>query len=100
MAAPLYNLRAFQLALVTARLTPRAFGQLLAPLIGFGIARRNPAAHEAIRKNLAQATGLKGVALEDLCAANIANFSRMLADYFYYSSRPPRSASPTTAPGP
>src|SRR5205814_6646725 len=33
-----------------------------------------------------------GAPLEQLCAANIRNFSRMLADYFYYSSRPPRAA--------
>src|SRR3954463_9411356 len=91
-AAPLYNLRAFQLALLVARLLPRALGQGIAPLIGFAIARRNPGAFEAIRQNLGLATRRRGADLENLCADNIASFSRMLADYFYYSSRPPWAA--------
>jgi lauroyl/myristoyl acyltransferase len=92
MAAPLYNLRAFQLALLAARVLPRVVGQAIAPLIGFAIARRNPAAFEAIRQNLTKATRRSGVDLENLCADNVASFSRMLADYFYYSSRPARAA--------
>src|SRR4051794_10826490 len=63
MPAPLYNLRAFQLALIVARLTPRAFGQFLAPFVARSVARRNPAARDAIRENLRQSTGLTGAAL-------------------------------------
>jgi lauroyl/myristoyl acyltransferase len=91
MAAPLYNLRAFQLALIVARLLPRRLGQAIAPLIGFAVVRRNPSALDALRENLGRATGRTGTELENLCAENIANFSRMLADYFYYSSRSSRA---------
>jgi KDO2-lipid IV(A) lauroyltransferase len=77
---------------VAARLLPRAIGQAIAPLIGFAITRRNPKAFEATRQNLGLATRRAGADLENLCADNVASFSRMLADYFYYSSRPARAA--------
>jgi KDO2-lipid IV(A) lauroyltransferase len=70
---------------------PRAAGQAIAPVVAAAVDRKNPAARAALRENLRVATGRTGTALERLCDENIANFSRMLADYFYYSSRPPRS---------
>jgi KDO2-lipid IV(A) lauroyltransferase len=44
--------------------------------------QRNPAARVAARANLGHITGRDGAELEALCAANVRNFSRMMADYF------------------
>ncbi len=91
MATPLYNLAAFRLAWLFARLFPRWVSLNTAPLIAAGIDRRAPAGRNAIRENLRIATGRSGADLEQLCTTNIRNFSRMLSDYFYYSSRSPRA---------
>src|SRR5436190_21445805 len=78
----IYNLRAFKLGLCLARILPRPLSQWLAPHIGRACYARRPASREALRTNLGLVSGAAGVALDALCAQNVANFSRMLADYF------------------
>jgi lauroyl/myristoyl acyltransferase len=78
----LYNLRAFELGLSLARVLPRHLAQWLAPRIGHFCYRRRKTAREALRANLQLVTGATDAALDELCAANVTNFSRMLADYF------------------
>jgi KDO2-lipid IV(A) lauroyltransferase len=78
----LYSLRAFQIGLWLARVLPRPIAQWLGPHIGRAVMARRPAAREALRDNLRLVTGDDDERLDPLCAANVANFSRMLADYF------------------
>jgi len=87
MTPPLYQLRAFQAAGVLARLLPRLALRHLAPLIGRASYSRNESAREALRENLRALTERNGRALDALCSENVANFSRMLADYFLCASR-------------
>lgn len=82
MRQALYTLRGFKLAFATARLFPRSFTQWLSARIGLAAYTRSDEAQAALRANLALVTGLRGPALDALCAENVANFSRMLADYF------------------
>ena len=77
----LYSLRAFKLGLVLARILPRSLAQRLAPRIGRATVARRPDERAALRGNLRLVTG-DDVRLDALCAENVANFSRMLADYF------------------
>ena len=85
MQRALYSLTGFKLAFVYAHLTPRAWCQWLAPRIGLASYRRTPHIQEALRANLGLVTGKTGAALDDLCASNVINFSRMLSDYFLCS---------------
>jgi KDO2-lipid IV(A) lauroyltransferase len=85
MQRALYSLTGFKLAFVTAHLTPRAWCQWLATRVGLAAYRRSPCVQEALRANLGLVTGKTGPALDDLCATNVANFSRMLSDYFLCS---------------
>ena len=78
----LYSLRAFQLGLWLMRVLPRSMAQRIAPYIANAVMDRRPAAREALRENLRLVTGQDGDRLDALCAANVSNFSRMLADYF------------------
>jgi len=87
MTPSLYQLRAFQAGRILARLAPRSILQHVAPLIGRVSYSRNGAAREALRGNLHELTGRNGRELDALCTANVANFSRMLADYFFCVSR-------------
>jgi KDO2-lipid IV(A) lauroyltransferase len=82
----LYNLRAFQLGLHLARILPRPIAQRLAPHLARAIMARRPAAREALRGNLRLVVGRDDAQLDMLCAANVVNFSRMLADYFLCAS--------------
>jgi lauroyl/myristoyl acyltransferase len=92
MRPRLYTLQTFQAALAVARLLPRWASQGLAPVIGrCGYARR-PQAQTALRENLHAITGCEGAKLDALCQENIANFSRMLADYFYCASHAAKRA--------
>ena len=90
---PLYQLRAFQAAGLVARLFPRPILQKLAPLIGRAAFQRNAAGRAALRENLHAITGQTGPALDALCAANVAHFSRMLADYFRCGAGDPARAN-------
>ncbi|HEX5175683.1 MAG TPA: lysophospholipid acyltransferase family protein, partial [Chthoniobacteraceae bacterium] len=82
MAGPFYNLAAFQAGCALVNLLPRSFAHALAAWLGRMGYRRNAAAREAARANLGQISGQGGAELEALCAANVQNFSRMMADYF------------------
>ena len=82
MRRALYSLRGFKLAFAIAHLFPRSFTQWLSARIGLAAYARSTEAQCALRANLALVTGLAGQALDALCADNVANFSRMLADYF------------------
>ncbi len=86
MRPRIYSLRSFDAALGVARLLPRWVAQTFAPLLGRVVIARNLAGRDALRENLSGLTGLTGPALAALCDANVANFSRMLADYFYCAS--------------
>ena len=90
---PLYHVRAFRVGRCLARLLPRAMAQTLAPRIARLIYRRRPEAAAALRANLALVTGASGPRLDHLCEANVANFSRMLADYFLCAATGGKSAA-------
>jgi len=81
-APSLYSLRAFQLACLVAHIVPRKFARTIAPWIARVIYARLPASRDALRANLGRITELNGAPLDALCAENVENFSRMLADYF------------------
>jgi KDO2-lipid IV(A) lauroyltransferase len=85
MSAPFYNLAAFKTGLTLARLLPRPVAQRTAELLGRIGYARNAAGRAALRENLRHVTGRNGSELATLCSTNVANFSRMLADYFYSS---------------
>jgi len=87
MTPSLYQLRTFQAARILARLAPRSILQRVAPLIGHVSYSRNGTAREALRRNLHALTGRNGSELDTLCSENVANFSRMLADYFLCTGR-------------
>jgi KDO2-lipid IV(A) lauroyltransferase len=78
----MYSLRGFKAAFLTAHVMPRWVCQWLSARIGLAAYARSSEAQSALRANLALVTGLVGCQLEALCAENVANFSRMLADYF------------------
>ncbi len=87
MSAPgmrdaIYSLRGFKAAFATARLLPRSTCQWLSARIGLAAYSRSAEAQSALRANLSLVTGLRGPALDALCARNVTNFSQMLADYF------------------
>ncbi len=78
----LYTLTGFKAAFAVAHLLPRPATQALAAFVGPLVYGRNADAQAALHANLQLVTGLHGAALDALCAENVANFSRMLADYF------------------
>ena len=82
MKNSLYSLRAFKAAFALAHFLPRPAAQALAAFVGQTAYRRKADAQAAIHANLQLVTGLTGAALDALCAENVGNFSRMLADYF------------------
>jgi KDO2-lipid IV(A) lauroyltransferase len=82
MAGPFYNLAAFQGGRALVNFLPRPFAHGIAETLGRIGYRRNLAARDATRANLGHITGQNGAALDALCAANVRNFSRMMADYF------------------
>src|SRR5262245_24789581 len=83
MRPSVYSLRAFKLALVAARLLPRPLANRLATTLAGRIYRNQECAREALTHNLGTVSGASGEALKRLCELNVANFARMLADYFY-----------------
>jgi KDO2-lipid IV(A) lauroyltransferase len=83
MRPAVYNLRAFKLALAAARLLPRPVAHRVATALAQRIYQRRDCARNSLRENLAVVTGKRDEALERMCTANVTNFARMLADYFY-----------------
>jgi len=90
MAGPFYNLAAFQTGRALVNLLPLSFAHAIAERLGRIGYQRNPAARDATRANLGHVTGRNGAELDALCAANVRNFSRMMADYFLCSTARPR----------
>ncbi len=86
---PLYGLIAFKVAHGFAKTFPRALCHQLATTIGRVSYARSHQVRDTLRANLALLTGLQGDALDALCNANVANFSKMLADYFYCTTDEP-----------
>lgn len=93
MSRPLYTLGAFRAGLALARLLPRQGTRGIARIVGRYCYGKNTAGQEALRENLRIVTGASGPELEQLCRLNAANFSGMLADYFYCASRQREAAS-------
>lgn len=83
MRPAVYSLRAFKLGLAAARLLPRAIAHRVAIALAQRIYRSHRFACAALAQNLSVVTGAVGDDLNRLCTANVANFARMLADYFY-----------------
>jgi len=91
---PLYRHLAFKLAYRFARAFPRPACQTLASILGRGSYALIREIREALRSNLSLVTGAAGCDLDRLCRANVSNFSRMLADYFYCTTGDPARIKP------
>lgn len=78
----LYSAGFFKAGYAAAQFLPRAASHWIGATIALASYRRRADARAALRANLQRVTGLDGPALEASCAANVANFGRMLADYF------------------
>lgn len=78
----LYSAACFKAGYAAAQFLPRATAHGIGATIALASYRRRPAAQAALRANLHRVTGQIGPALDALCAENVANFGRMLADYF------------------
>jgi KDO2-lipid IV(A) lauroyltransferase len=78
----LYTLAGFKAAYTLAQVAPRALTQWMGPRIALGSYDRRPAVRATLEANLRRVTGLDGAPLRALCRENVANFGRMLADYF------------------
>lgn len=82
MQPALYNLTAFKLARIAARLLPQKSARRLAGAIAWKLYERRPEAQAALRGNLCALTGFGGDNLAALCRQNVVNFAGMLSDYF------------------
>lgn len=78
----LYTLAGFKAAFTLAQIAPRALTQWLGPRIALCSYDRRAAVRTTLEGNLQRVTGLRGAPLRALCRENVANFGRMLADYF------------------
>lgn len=77
-----YNLAAFRLGLAAAQMLPRSAAHAIGLALGRVGYARNETARTALRANLRRVTQRNGAALDALCARNVDQFSRMMADYF------------------
>src|SRR5690606_31924800 len=82
MGNSLYCLSAFRAGVAAARVLPRGVSRWIGESIAIASYGRRPEAQRALRSNLQGVTGEKGAALDALCAENVRNFGRMIADYF------------------
>ncbi len=78
----LYSAGFFKAGYALAQFLPRSTSHWIGASIALASYRRRGAAQTALRENLRRVTGLTGPALDAKCAENVANFGRMLADYF------------------
>jgi KDO2-lipid IV(A) lauroyltransferase len=83
MRPAVYSLRAFKLAFAAARLLPRSIAHRIAVALALRIYRRQENTRNSLHQNLGVVTRATGEALDRVCASNVTNFARMLADYFY-----------------
>jgi KDO2-lipid IV(A) lauroyltransferase len=84
-----YRLSVFRGARFLTGILPRPLTQFLAGLLGRVTFALSPGLREILRDNLGVLTRGSSATLDRLCRANLTNFLRMLADYFYCSSAPP-----------
>lgn len=78
----LYSAASFKAGYAAAQFLPRGVAHWIGATIALASYRRRGAVQTALRANLRRVTHLDGPALDACCAANVANFGRMLADYF------------------
>jgi KDO2-lipid IV(A) lauroyltransferase len=78
----IYHLDFFRLGRHLPNILPRPALHLFSELLGKAIYASRPAMRAIIQDNLRRISGLDGKELDRLCHANVANFARMLADYF------------------
>lgn len=78
----LYSAGFFKAGYAAAQFLPRSVAHWIGATIALASYRRRPAVQAALRANLRRVTRLEGAALDACCSANVANFGRMLADYF------------------
>jgi KDO2-lipid IV(A) lauroyltransferase len=78
----LYSAAFFKAGYAAAQFLPRRASHWIGATIALASYRRRPIEQAALQANLARVTGLTGAALDARCAENVANFGRMLADYF------------------
>jgi KDO2-lipid IV(A) lauroyltransferase len=79
---PLYSLAGFKAAYAIAQVMPRSVCQWLGLTTALATYDRRPTVRAALEDNLHRVTGKTGAELEALCRENVANFGRMMADYF------------------
>lgn len=91
---PLYGHLAFRFAYRFAATFPRFACRPLAALLGRASLSLVPELRDALRGNLSLASGSNGGDLDRLCRSNVANFSKMLADYFYCAGGDPARIRP------
>ncbi len=84
-----YSSTCFALGYGAGRFLPRAACQGIGGALGLASYLGKQESRDALRGNLARATGLAGADLQSLCRKNFCNFGRMLADYFYCASKEP-----------
>ncbi|HEX8295515.1 MAG TPA: lysophospholipid acyltransferase family protein [Chthoniobacteraceae bacterium] len=82
MAGPLYSLTGFKAAYTLAQLLPRPVCQWLGMRIALASYARRPGVRSLLEENLQRVTGADPAELPALARSNVANFGRMLADYF------------------
>ncbi len=94
MSSQLYSVGGFKIAFGIAQTLPRPVTQWLGPRIALASYAGRPEAKTALRANLNRVTNLSGTALDALCRHNVANFGRMLADYFRYAGTDAATRAP------
>jgi KDO2-lipid IV(A) lauroyltransferase len=82
MRPALYSVGCFKAGYALAQFLPRNLSHWMGATIALTTYRRLPDARAALRANLRRVTSLKDAALDTACTDNVANFGRMLADYF------------------
>lgn len=82
MRSSLYNITSFKAAFGLAQFLPRSVAQWMGASIALASYHRRPPVQEVLEANLQMVTGKDGDDLRELCDQNVANFGRMMADYF------------------
>lgn len=84
---PGYTDSGFQAGYKAASILPRTICQSIGSALGTISYLTQREARQSLADNLARVTELSGIALQRVCLENFRNFGRMLADYFYCTSK-------------